>query len=72
MKVSEIVGIYKDEVQVPVPTRDGYTFVKWTKIGESGTMSSLTEDAVYTFGENEEVDDKIVAQWIRIVGEKNK
>ena len=33
-------------------------------------MSSLTEDAVYTFGENEEVDDKIVAQWIRIVGEK--
>ena len=69
-EVSEIVGIYKDEVQVPVPTRDGYTFVKWTKIGESGTMSSLTEDAVYTFGENEEVDDKIVAQWIRIVGEK--
>ena len=69
-EVSEIVGIYQDEVEVPVPTRDGYTFVKWTQIGDSGTMSSLTEDAVYTFGENEEIDDKIVAEWIRIVGDK--
>lgn len=68
--VSEIVGIYQDKVDVPVPTRDGYTFVKWTQIGDSGTMSSLTEDAVYTFGENEEIDDKIVAEWIRIVGSK--
>lgn len=69
-EVSEIEGIYQDNVDVPVPTRDGYTFVKWTKIGDSGTMSSLTEDAVYTFGENEEIDDKIVAEWIRIVGSK--
>ena len=65
-----IEGIYQDTVDVPVPTREGYTFVKWTQIGDSGTMSSLTEDAVYTFGENEEIDDKIVAEWIRIVGEK--
>mgnify|MGYP001625250475 CR=1 FL=1 len=68
--VSKIQGIYKDTVQVPLPTRDGYTFVKWTQIGDSGTMSSLTDDAVYTFGENEDIDDKIVAEWIRIVGDK--
>ena len=68
--ISEIVGIYQDTVQVPLPTRDGYTFVKWTQIGDSGTMSSLTDDAVYTFGENEEIDDRIVAEWIRIVGDK--
>lgn len=65
-----IEGIYKNTVDVPLPTRDGYTFVKWTQIGDSGTMSSLTEDATYTFGENEEIDDKIVAEWIRIVGTK--
>ena len=35
--VSKIQGIYKDTVQVPLPTRDGYTFVKWTQIGDSGT-----------------------------------
>ena len=65
-----IEGIYKDTVDVPLPTREGYTFVKWTKIGDSGTMSSLTENATYTFGENEEIDDKIVAEWIKISGEK--
>ena len=69
-EISEIEGIYQDTVDVPVPTREGYTFVKWTQIGNSGTMSSLTEDAVYTFGENEEIDDKIIAEWIRIVGKK--
>ena len=69
-ETTAIEGIYQDQVQVPLPTREGYTFVKWTKIGDSGTMSSLTEDAVYTFGENEEVDDKIIAEWIRITGEK--
>ena len=69
--VSYIPGIYQDQVQVPLPTRDGYTFVKWTQIGDSGTMSSLTDTSVYTFGENEEIDDKIVAEWIRIVGEKS-
>ena len=65
-----IEGIYKDTVDVPLPTREGYTFVKWTKIGNSGTMSSLTEDATYIFGENEEIDDKIIAEWIKITGEK--
>ena len=69
--VSAIQGIYKDQVQVPLPTRDGYTFVKWTQIGDSGTMSSLTDTAVYTFGENEEIDDKIVAEWIKISGSKS-
>ncbi len=69
-EISEIEWVYQDTVDVPVPTREGYTFVKWTQIGNSGTMSSLTEDAVYTFGENEEIDDKIIAEWIRIVGKK--
>lgn len=63
---STIVGKFKDEVDIPIPTRPGYTFVGWTKTGESGTMSTLTEDAVYTFGEDEETDDTLTAQWIKI------
>lgn len=65
-EVSTIVGKYKDEIDIPVPTRPGYTFVTWTKTGESGTMSSLTDDAIYTFGEDELTDDVLTAQWIKI------
>ena len=68
--VSTITGIYQDTRNIPVPIRDGYTFVGWTKTGESGTMSSLTGDAVYTFGEDEETDDRITAQWMKIDASK--
>lgn len=69
-EVSTITGIYQDTREIPLPVRDGYTFVGWTKVGESGTMSSLTENAVYTFGEDEETDDRITAQWIKIDASK--
>ena len=41
-------------------------FAGWTQTGSSGTMSSLTEDAIYTFGEDAETDDTLTAQWTKI------
>lgn len=64
--VSRVTGIYKDTRNIPLPVRQGYTFVGWKKIGNSGTMSTLTGNAVYTFGEDETTDDRIIAQWIKI------
>ena len=65
-EVSTIVGEYKDEVDIPLPTRPGYNFAGWTQTGNSGSMSSLTEDAIYTFGEDAETDDTLTAQWTKI------
>ncbi len=64
---SEVTGVYKDTHHIPLPTRPGYTFVKWDKPGSSeiGTMTSLTDDATYTFG-SEEKDETITAQWVKI------
>ena len=64
--VSTIVGEYKDEVDIPIPTRPGYNFAGWIQTGNSGSMSSLTEDAIYTFGEDAETDDTLTAQWTKI------
>lgn len=68
--VTEIEGIYRDIASIPMPTRSGYTFAGWTKRGNSGTMSTLTGSAVYTFGEDEETDDHITAQWVKIDAKK--
>ena len=65
-EVSTIVGEYKDEVDIPLPTRPGYNFAGWTQTGNSGSMSSLTEDAIYTFGEDADTDDTLTAQWTKI------
>ena len=64
--VSTVEGEYGDEVEIPLPTRPGYNFAGWTQTGNSGTMSSLTEDAIYTFGENAETDDTLTAQWTKV------
>ena len=69
-QVSTIEGEYEDEVEIPLPTRPGYNFAGWTQTGNSGTMSTLTEDAIYTFGENSETDDTITAQWTKIEATK--
>lgn len=68
--VTEIEGIYRDIASIPMPTRPGYTFAGWSKKGNSGTMSTLTGSAVYTFGEDEETDDYITAQWVKIDANK--
>ena len=70
-EVSTIEGEYGDEVEIPLPTRPGYNFAGWTQTGNSGTMSSLTEDAIYTFGEDFETDDTLIAQWTKIEVEKS-
>ena len=64
--VSTVEGEYGDEVEIPLPTRPGYNFAGWTQTGNSGSMSSLTEDAIYTFGEDAETDDTITAQWTKV------
>ncbi len=61
---SELTGVYEDTANIPMPEREGYTFVGWTKEGSGGEMSTLTDTAVYTWGENE-TDDKITAQWVK-------
>ena len=69
-EVSTLEGEYGDEVEIPLPTRPGYNFAGWTQTGNSGSMSSLTEDAIYTFGEDAETDDTLIAQWTKIEVEK--
>ena len=69
-EVSTIEGEYGNEVEIPLPIRPGYNFAGWTQTGNSGSMSSLTEDAIYTFGEDAETDDTLTAQWTKIEVEK--
>ena len=70
-EVSTLEGENGDEVEIPLPTRPGYNFAGWTQTGNSGSMSSLTEDAIYTFGEDAETDDTLIAQWTKIEVEKS-
>ena len=64
--VSTVEGEYGDEVEIPLPTRPGYNFAGWMQTGNSGNMSSLTEEAIYTFGEDADTDDTITAQWTKV------
>ncbi len=61
---TELTGVYQDTRNIPLPQRDGYIFVRWDKTGTGGEMSTLTDPAVYTWGEDE-TDDKITAQWVK-------
>ncbi|MDO5111610.1 MAG: InlB B-repeat-containing protein [Clostridia bacterium] len=54
---------YNTTRAVPVPTRTGYTFTGWTRTNAYGTMTSLTDDATYTFGATGGVTDTLSANW---------
>ena len=49
------------EIDIPVPTRKGYTFTGWTLEG-SGTMSSLIANAKFTGGEG---NATLTANWVQ-------
>ena len=55
---------YNTTKSVPVPTRDGYTFFGWDRINNNGEITTLTADAIYTYGDKNDVVDTLVAQWI--------
>ena len=50
-------------LSVPAPTRVGYSFDGWDFSGNHGTMSSLNQDAVYTFGLENGAEDTLCARW---------
>ncbi len=57
---------YNTTLNIPVPTRAGYIFAGWERTNTNGTMSSLTTNAIYTFGEAKGVTDTIKAKWSTI------
>ena len=54
---------YNTTLSIPVPTRDGFTFTGWTRIGSNGKLSSTTTAATYTFGAVDGAIDIITATW---------
>lgn len=54
---------YNTTKSIPVPTRNGYTFVKWNRSGTNGTMTSLTGSSTYTFGASNGTTDTLTAEW---------
>ena len=53
-----------ETLDIPLPTRTGYTFVKWEKNNDfHGTLGSTTKDTTYTYGKTHKVTDTIKASW---------
>ena len=46
---------FGQNMNIPKPTREGYTFINWTLKGSKSIISSLTEDAVLTMGSEDAV-----------------
>lgn len=67
-QTQNFVQEYGSTKNIPVPTRDGWKFTQWDKNPDfHGTISSITENATYTFGGDEGENDTITAQWVDIV-----
>ncbi len=59
--ITQDYGTTKD---IPVPTRENYTFTGWTKSNPFyGYMTSLTAPATYTFGTADGVTSTLTATW---------
>ena len=70
---STLTKAYNTTIDIPVPTRNGYTFKGWTKSTPFyGTISSLTEQATYKFGADNGVTSTITANWEEIQDEQYK
>lgn len=54
---------YGTILAIPTPVRDKYRFREWSRIGENGTIDSLTASTFYTFGPTAGTIDYITAQW---------
>lgn len=68
---STLTKAYNTTIDIPVPTRNGYTFKGWTKSTPFyGTISSLTEKATYKFGADNGVTSTITANWEEIQDEQ--
>lgn len=57
------IGEYGSTLDIPIPTADGYIFTGWQRENNYGNMSSLTENATYTFGGTDYQTDKLTATW---------
>ena len=54
---------YNTTKTIPVPTRTGYCFTRWTQSGTNGSLSSASTAATYIYGANNNVTETITAQW---------
>lgn len=50
-------------LDIPIPTWKGYIFTGWARNGNFGSITSLTEDATYTFGPYDDVTEVLTAKW---------
>lgn len=56
-------GTYGQQMSIPLPTREGYTFTGWEFGGGSGSITSTTSAATYTFGKRSSLVDVLKATW---------
>ena len=52
---------YNNTIEIPIPTKKGSTFVGWTLIGNGSSITSLTENATFTMGNQ---NATLTANWI--------
>ena len=54
---------YNTSIEIDIPTREGYTFIGWSRSGNYGSITSLTSKATYTFGPHDNVTETLTARW---------
>ena len=61
----ELEGKYTESIDIPLPQKIGYTFVKWLSNPDTlnGTLSSFTAAATYAYGTVKDTVDTITATW---------
>lgn len=54
---------YGQTLDIPEPTRKGYSFASWSRSGTNGTIPSLKKASTYTYGVKNNATDILKATW---------